>query len=270
MTTTTRSADGSGAPRGPERARPPAVLVLLLLAAVGVVVRAALRVRRLAREAPSHRVPLDHARRVVAAGADPDAAPLRLLVVGDSAADGYGLTDLDDAFPGQAAVRLSALRGRPVEVASVAVDGARTRDVLVRQVPAVAASRPDLVVVGVGVNEALRGARAGGVRADTAALLDALADLGPQVALVPCPDLAAAPGLPWPVSSLAGWRCRAVRRAQTAAGAAAGVAVVRYPGRPPAAMFGPDGLHPGPLGAAASAALLVAALEDKDPPWTSD
>jgi lysophospholipase L1-like esterase len=266
----TSSADG-GSPR---RSRVPRWALGAGLA-LAVAVRAAWRLAQLVRGAPAQRLALAHAAVLPA----PGERPLRLLVLGDSAADGYGLADPAVAYPHQVAVRLAALTGRPVAVDSKAVDGARTRDVLVRQVPAVAGSAPDLVVVAVGVNEALRGASARRVEMDTRVLLDALASCaGPggapavRVVLAPCPDLGGAPGLPWPASTLVGWRCRVVRRAQQRAGAAAGVPVVRFDVRPPAAMFGTDGLHPGTLGAAASAALLARTLttHQEARTWISD
>lgn len=198
------------------------------------------------------------------------AEPLDLVVLGDSAAAGYGNADPREAFPFQVGARLADALAARVRIDALARSGATTRDVTMEQLPELAGRHADVVVVGVGVNDALGKRRSRTVRAETAAMLAALARTAPQatIALVGCPDLSTAPALPWPLDRLIGWRCRRVRTGQAAAAAAAGVAFAVYPRPPEPDMFGPDGLHPGPAGQRAAADMVVAVLSDAVRPAT--
>lgn len=239
-------------------ARGPRALLALGAALSVMLIANVLQVARLRRSAPRHRVALDHAATV----GPVDGPPRSLLVLGDSAADGYGIADPEHALPFQVAAALAATGAR-VTVRSLATAGARTDDVLALQVPRLADTPPDVVVIGVGVNDALGRVPAARVRRRTAALLAAVADAAPaaRVVLVPCPDLSAAPGLPAPLSWIVGWRCRGTARAQLAAAQDAGVAAVRWERRPMATEFGPDGFHPGVEGQRAVAGLILGSLE---------
>lgn len=170
-----------------------------------------------------------------------------MVVLGDSASAGHGLTDADEALPRRLARALAT--GRRVSVRSVAVDGATTASVLDHQVPHV--DGDDVVVVGVGANDALRGRSARQVTRDTAAMLRGVFLRAPQarVVLVTCPDLSVAPRLPDPLRAVVGWRCRSVARAQAAVADGYGVATVLLTrdGLVPE-MFGRDGFHPGTVG----------------------
>lgn len=223
-----------------------------------VVAYDARRIVSLRRAAPSGPVALDHTA-LVGEGL---AEPLDLIVLGDSAAAGYGNADPREAFPFQMGERLAAALGARVRVDALARAGAASRDVTTEQVPELASRHADVVVVGVGVNDAIGRRRSRTVRAETATMLAALAHTAPQatVALVGCPDLSTAPALPWPLDRLVGWRCRRVRAGQAAAAADAGVVFAAYPRPPEPDMFGPDGLHPGPVGQRAAADVVVAAL----------
>lgn len=225
---------------------------------VGLVAgTSAVRVARLRRSAAVHGHELDHAAVVGEGPGD----PVRLVVLGDSAARGFGLEDPADAFPQQVARRVAAATGRPVDVQSMATDGHRTRDVADVQVPLLRAAHPDALVVSVGVNDAVRGTARTDLLAATHDLLTgvrAAAD-GAALVFVTCPDLARAPGLPWPVGSGLGWRCRRVAALQAEVAADLGVAVVPLP-RAGRELFGADGFHPGQAGQAAMAEATVDAL----------
>lgn len=266
---------------GPTRPRPRGVpagrrALVWTAIATGVAVTAVAaydvsRVRRMRAARPEDPVPLDHTA-LVGEGLG---APLGLVVLGDSAAAGYGNADARDAFPYQVGSRLARRVGARVRIASHAVSGARTADVTRDQVPELARTPADLIVVSVGVNDAIGRRRARQVADDTRALLDALADARPEamVVLVGCPDLSTAPGFPWPLGPLVGWRGRAVRRAQTEVAGERGVPLVAYPRPPGRDLYGPDGFHPGPAGQAAAADAVVAVLATtvmtEDRPWIS-
>ncbi|MEX0836194.1 MAG: GDSL-type esterase/lipase family protein [Nitriliruptor sp.] len=232
--------------------------VALAGAVTGLVVlaqRTAAQVRSL-REAGARVPPLDH--EVVLPGRG---APCDLAVLGDSAAAGHGLPHADLGLARQVARRLSAATGRPVHVTSVAVDGATTDDVIDRQVPTLPPDA-EVVVVGVGVNDAVRGRSLATVHSSTGRLLTAVRDRAPgaTVVLLTCPDLSRAPGLPSVLGPVLGVSCRRVARAQRRAAAELGIAVVGADGGLPASAFGRDGFHPGPEGVAILADRVVAVL----------
>jgi lysophospholipase L1-like esterase len=175
----------------------------------------------------------------------------RLVVLGDSAAAGHGLPSVDAGLARQVGRRLAARSGRAVDVRNLAVDGTTTRDVLAEQFGELEASS-DVVLIGVGVNDAVRGRTPRAVREVTTALLTAIRGRAPdaEVVLLTCPDLGSAPGLPGVLRPLLGRSCRRVARAQAEVASRLGVAVVPADGHLPAAAFGPDGFHPGPIGVA--------------------
>lgn len=89
--------------------------------------------------------------RAHAPGIDPD----RILVFGNGAAVGWGVSSHDLALPGQLARRLSALTGRGVDVDAVADPQITIRNAS-GAVPTERLSRYDAVVVIMGVSDALR------------------------------------------------------------------------------------------------------------------
>jgi lysophospholipase L1-like esterase len=221
-------------------------LVLAGTVLAGIVARRTAGQLRRLREAGAQVAPLDHEVTVPGTG-----DTCHLAVLGDSAAAGHGLPDADAGLARQVARRLAARTGRPVAVVSPARDGATTADVLADQVRHLAPDT-DVVLVGVGVNDAVRG-RAPRVVADaTARLLSAVraAAPGAEVVLMTCPDLGSAPGLPRVLRPAMRWSCRRVAAAQRRVAADLGVPVVRADGHLPPATFGPDGFHPGPIGVA--------------------
>jgi lysophospholipase L1-like esterase len=171
-------------------------------------------------------------------------------VLGDSAAAGHGLSSADDAIARRLGRALNTADGRATQVRSVARDGARTADVLVEQLPAAAGA--DLVVLGVGVNDATKRtplpAMADQLR-ELLVTLRALAARRDAVVLLGCPDLSVAPRVPLALRGPLGWRCRAVARVQTAVAGDLGVPVVPADRRLlTPEVFGPDGFHPGTIG----------------------
>lgn len=78
---------------------------------------------------------------------------LLYVALGDSLAQGIGASSPERGYVGLLAARLETTTGRPVQVVNLSVSGARVRDVLATQVPALAALRPDVVTVDVGAND---------------------------------------------------------------------------------------------------------------------
>lgn len=106
----------------------------------------------------------------IAAGAAP--GPVRLLVLGDSLAAGYGLPAAD-GFQAQLAAALRA-RGHAVQIVDGAVSGDTTAGGLARLDWALA-DGADAAIVELGANDGLRGIDPRSTEANLAAILDALA-----------------------------------------------------------------------------------------------
>ncbi|GAC1329994.1 MAG: hypothetical protein NVSMB13_17840 [Mycobacteriales bacterium] len=148
-------------------------------------------------------------------------ADLRLVVAGDSTAVGLGAGSNAATVGGRLAARLAVESGRRVLVSSVAVSGARSRD-LPGQAAAALAARPDLVVVLVGANDATHGARRSGVRRDLGVAVRMLTDRRIPVVLATSPDLGAARNFAQPLRLVLAWQGRRVAAAEDAAVTEAG------------------------------------------------
>jgi lysophospholipase L1-like esterase len=231
----------------------------LFVASVASGLHAAWVVRRM-RAGAAVVAALDHA--VDLPGASP---PRSLVMLGDSAAAGHGLAGADEAVPRRVARALIAVDGRATTVRSVAVDGATTDDVLRTQVDA--ARGADVVLLGVGANDAFRVFRSVSEVADTThRLLTTIREVaapGAQIVFHSCPDLSMAPGLPMLLRPVVGWRCRRVAEAQHAVAAIHGIPVADLPRvRLSPEVFGADRFHPGAVGHARLTDRVVTILSD--------
>ncbi len=101
----------------------------------------------------SLRTPFTNARRRAWARRAQQPGELLYVAVGDSAAQGVGARDLDASYVGLLAARLQRSTGRTVRVVNLSRYGARLDDALERQLPELAALRPDLVTVAIGAND---------------------------------------------------------------------------------------------------------------------
>jgi lysophospholipase L1-like esterase len=119
-----------------------------------------------------------------------DSGPL-WVALGDSMTQGVGASTFDRGWVGQLARRLDD-EGRHHRVVNLAFSGARTTDVLDRQLPALAAlaTPPDLVTVLIGSNDLTRRAYRDRLPAAFAELLERL-PVGSVVANLPQPRSAA-------------------------------------------------------------------------------
>lgn len=81
---------------------------------------------------------------------------LTYLALGDSAAQGLGASVPTLGYVGLLAGRAEERTGRRVRVINLSVSGAKVRDVLDAQVPALAALSPDIVTCAVGGNDMRR------------------------------------------------------------------------------------------------------------------
>jgi acyl-CoA thioesterase I len=100
------------------------------------------------------------------------AAPVRLLILGDSLSSGYGLPH-GDSFEAQLAAALAA-HGHEVQVIDGAVSGDTSAGGLAR-LDWVLAAKPDAAIVELGANDGLRGLDPAAMKTNLSAILDKLA-----------------------------------------------------------------------------------------------
>jgi lysophospholipase L1-like esterase len=199
-------------------------------------------------------------------GEDLPREPIRLLVLGDSAAVGYGMTRADATPPAMLGIGLSHVLDAQVEVRSEAVVGAVTSD-LRDQLEAAGDYRPDLVVIVIGTNDVTHRVPAYQSTRLLGATVRKLVDAGAQVVVGTCPDLGTVRPIPQPLRWIARRKSRALAKKQT-------VAVVRAGGRAVSlgsllgvlftekydVMFGEDRFHPSEAGYGQMVSVLVPSL----------
>ncbi len=194
-----------------------------------------------------------------------DATPLHIGVMGDSSCTGPGLASADEIWVQQAARDIAA-EGFRVTISSVAVGGARVAHLLEEQLEPMLALDPDLVMVSVGGNDALRGVRPSAFERDLSKLTAALAATRSIVILSGVGDLGTIPRLLPPLSDL--MRRRAQRFDEIHAEVARRHGVfkadqwdVRETVFSDPTMFSADLFHPGPDGHRQWADVAVTAIK---------
>lgn len=198
-----------------------------------------------------------------------DGKPFELLGLGDSGMAGVGVTQPADALPAQIAQRVAASTGRPVHVVSHAQRGARTHDVLTKQL-APNLGTPDVVILLVGTNDVTHLTPARQLADDTAYLLDRLHRLGAPVVMSSLPEFGAMRAVPAVLRAVLRFRAVAVRRIHVRAALDAGrgvhlVDVRELVGREfltNADLMSPDRFHPSEAGHARIADVLAPAVLD--------
>lgn len=142
---------------------------------------------------------------------NPGAPLLRVVVIGDSSVTAPGVEPLDAAWPRQMSFRL-ADRFR-VELRSVAVGGSKARDVLATQLDAAIEFQPDIAVISVGANDALRGTPLPRFEREFREILAGLTPHVPGIAVSGVGDLGSIPRLPAMARALVRIRGRSFDRA---------------------------------------------------------
>ncbi len=188
---------------------------------------------------------------------------LRVVLLGDSSAAGYGV-DLVEETPGaHLASGLAARADRRVELRSYAVVGAQSGD-LADQVDAALAEPADLAVVLIGVNDITHQVLPATSIRFISTAVRRLREAGVEVVVGTCPDLGTIRPIPPPLKQVARLWSRRLATAQT-------IAVVEQGGRTvslgdllgpefdaaPALFFGPDRFHPSAAGYRAVADVLL-------------
>jgi lysophospholipase L1-like esterase len=141
---------------------------------------------------------------------DPSHPKVRVAAAGDSTLTGPGLDDPADVWLRQALRDMAAARGLQFELRSFAVGGSRLRDVLHDQLDQLLAYRPDVAVVVVGTNDALRCTPLADVRELTTRIVSRVAAEVPAVMLGGVGDLSNIARVQWPLSAALRRRGRAV------------------------------------------------------------
>ncbi|MEV0268592.1 MAG: SGNH/GDSL hydrolase family protein [Hamadaea sp.] len=162
-------------------------------------------------------------------GADA-APPLRLVMLGDSAALGVGVDRVADTVGGQLAELLSnpvgGEPGRRVDLSSVGVSGSRSSDLATQVARALLGLRPDVAVILVGANDVIGLRSPGEAATHLGAAVRRLREAGVEVVVGTCPDMGAARAIAPPLRQIVGWLGRRIARAQIRAVHAAGGAIV--------------------------------------------
>jgi len=202
--------------------------------------------------------------------------PLALLVLGDSAAAGYGMLEPLDTPPAMLASGLSHIAGRPVRVCSVARVGGQSAD-LQAQLDRGLTHRPDVAVLVVGVNDVTHTVRP----SESVRLLEAavrrLRGAGVEVVVGTCPDMGTLAPVAQPLREVARRWSRRLAAAQT-------IAVVEAGGRSvslgsllgpsfalaPHELFGPDRFHPSVAGYASMVAALLPSVASAAGVWDEE
>jgi lysophospholipase L1-like esterase len=142
-----------------------------------------------------------------------DAAPLRLVVLGDSTAAGVGVTRTAHTVGGRLATLLAAT-GREVELDGVGVSGSRAADLHTQVSRALLHGRPDVAVVLVGANDATHLTSLHRIERDLGAVVARLRAAGVAVVVGTCPDMGAVRAFAQPLREIAAWSGRRVGETQ--------------------------------------------------------
>jgi lysophospholipase L1-like esterase len=190
-------------------------------------------------------------------------APLRVALLGDSSAAGYGLEEVEETPGALLAGGISEQTGRPVRLDEIAVVGALSAD-LDLQVDRALALDPDVAIILIGANDVVRLKRPSVSVRHLARGVRRLREAGIGVVVGTCPDLGTVQPILPPLRQIVRVWSRRIAAEQT-------VHTIRAGGRTlsladilgaefraqPGFFFGPDKFHPSAPGYAALAAVLV-------------
>lgn len=184
---------------------------------------------------------------------DPSRPRLRIVALGDSSITAPGIEDLDDTWIRRIALGLTDRYH--VELIAVAVGGSKSRDVVEGQLAEAVRLEPDIAIVSVGANDAIRATTVARYRADIEEITDALRAVGAVVVLMGVGDLGSIPRLPHSLRPILTARAAAFNReAEEVAATSTTIVKIHVAGRISTAfwddpdLFGPDQFHAGPEG----------------------
>jgi lysophospholipase L1-like esterase len=172
---------------------------------------------------------------------------VRLAGLGDSIIAGIGVENQSQALVGQVAAQAAAIADATVDWRAFGESGATAQRIQEMLLPQVVEFEPELVVLSVGVNDAITGVRPPEFRQQLREIVELLAQSArrPSIVFAGLPPLASFPALPWPLSELLGERARALQDAAVQLTGLRGLRVVVFPDRLQARAFSRDRFHPG-------------------------
>lgn len=199
-------------------------------------------------------------------GGEHRGTPVRLVMMGDSLAVGYGSEDRDQTVGVILANGLVEASGRPVLLDNVAEIGAESI-ALLTQLEAVRAFSPppDVAVIIVGANDAMHLRPLVDALRPLRTTVTALRGMGARVVVASCPDLGTVRSFFEPLRFFAHWLSRLLATSQTIVALRAGARTVSLGDalgplfrQDPVSMFSTlDRLHPSALGYARAAEVLA-------------
>lgn len=195
---------------------------------------------------------------------DPSLPLLRVTVLGDSTVTGPGLGSPDECFVRVIARRLSDRYC--VRLASLAVTGARSIDVLRYQTPAAIEEDSDVTLISVGGNDVLRAVPVRVFERNLEAIVAVMKTVSSEVVLMGVGDIGTIPRCPRPLDRVATLTGRMADRVHARVALRQGVGKADHWGwsaeafRDPA-VFSPDLFHPGPAGHAVWAETVLPEVE---------
>lgn len=191
------------------------------------------------------------------------APAIRIALLGDSSAAGYGVERVEDTPGAQLGSGVAAQANRRVHLREFAVVGAKSSDLLA-QIEAALPTNPDLAVILIGANDVTHSVLPSQSVQHLAEGVRLLRDNGVAVVVGTCPDLGTIKPIAPPLKQVARSWSRRLAAAQTIAVVEAGgrtVALASILGpefaAAPALLFGPDQFHPSADGYKQLASVLI-------------
>jgi lysophospholipase L1-like esterase len=188
---------------------------------------------------------------------------VKVVLLGDSSAAGYGVEDVQQTPGAHLASGLAEAADRRVYLRSVAFVGAQTRD-LSRQIDQVMSIDPDVAVILVGANDVTHSRRPSESVRLLGEAVGRLRAAGAEVVVGTCPDLGTIEPIAPPLRQVARLWSRRLAAAQTIVTVEAGGRTVslgsvlgpEFAGTP-SQFFGPDRFHPSAAGYAGLASVML-------------
>lgn len=188
---------------------------------------------------------------------------LKVALLGDSSAAGYGVERVEDTPGAALASGLAERADRRVYLRSFAVVGAQSKD-LAAQVELAIPVEPDIAVIQIGANDVTHTVRPSQSVGFLSEAVDRLLGAGVRVLVGTCPDLGTIKPINPPLKQVARSWSRRLAAAQAiavveAGGKAVSLGSILGPefAAAPAVLFGPDQFHPSAEGYASLAAVLL-------------
>ncbi|MGH3413865.1 MAG: SGNH/GDSL hydrolase family protein [Marmoricola sp.] len=191
------------------------------------------------------------------------APAIKIVMLGDSTAAGYGVDAVEDTVGAMLASGVAAAADRRVHLQEFGAVGAQSSD-LAGQVDEALPTGPDVAVISIGANDVTHSVLPPTAVRHLAEQVRRLREVDVAVVVGTCPDLGTVRPIPPPLRQVARAWSRRLAAAQT-------IAVVEEGGRSvslgsilgpefeaaPALFFGPDRYHPSAVGYRSMAAVLV-------------